>query len=58
MSNLLFLAIALGVFLVGAAIVLLVNRVRTGPSSPIDEFRNEMGAIAPPLTDDPSRRRN
>jgi len=58
MSNLIFLAIALGVFLVGAIIVLAVNRARTGSSSPIDEFRNEMGAIAPPITDDPLRRRN
>jgi len=58
MSNLIFLAIALGVFVVGGVIVVIVNRVRTGSSSPIDEFRNEMGAIAPPIADDPRRRRN
>lgn len=57
MSNLIFLAIALGVFLVGGLIVLIANRVRSGPASPIDEFRNEMGAIAPPI-DDPRRPRN
>lgn len=57
MSNLIFLAVALGVFVVGGALVLLVNRGRTGDSSPVDEFRNEMGAIAPQRFDDSSRRR-
>lgn len=57
MSNLIFLAVAFGVFVVGGALVLLVNKSRTGGSSPVDQFRNEMGAIAPKRFDDPSQRR-
>jgi hypothetical protein len=47
MSSLIFLAIAVGIFLIGAAIVWFRHRDRTTFTTSIDEFNSKMGALSP-----------
>lgn len=57
MENLLYLAIAAGVFTIGCGFVLLRHRQRpTTFGSSIDRFKHEMGALNPDSP--PDRRRS
>ena len=47
MSSLIFLAIAVGIFLVGAMIVWFRHRDRTTFTTSIDDFSTKMGALSP-----------
>lgn len=47
MSSLLFLAIAMGVFLVGSLILWIRHRDRSTFTTSIDEFNSNMGALSP-----------
>lgn len=57
MSGLAFLAIAVGVFLVGSIILWIRNRDRTTFTTSIDEFNSEMGALSPDEDSDSGRPR-
>ena len=48
MDGLIFLAIAIGVSLVGAFLLWLRTRERRSFHSSIDDFKANMGALAPP----------
>jgi len=58
MSSLAFLAIALGVFLVGSIVVWIRHRDRTTFTTSIDEFNSEMGALSPDAEPDSSEPRS
>ena len=58
MSSLAFLAIALGVFLVGSIVVWIRHRDRTTFTTSIDEFNSEMGALSPAAEPDSSEPRS
>jgi hypothetical protein len=57
MSSLVFLAIAVGVSVLGTAVLWLFSREHRSYDSSINDFRKNMGALAPPDEDKKSSRR-
>ena len=56
MTSLAFLAIALGISVLGTAVLWLFSRERRTYDSSIKDFRKNMGALAPPDEEKKSRR--
>jgi hypothetical protein len=57
MSSLVFLAIAVGVSVLGTCLLWLFSRERRTYDSSINDFRKNMGALAPPEHEKKSDRR-
>ncbi|MDH3755157.1 MAG: hypothetical protein OEU32_14900 [Acidimicrobiia bacterium] len=57
MGSLLFLAIALGIFVLGSLLLWWRSRERRSFNSSIDDFEANMGALAPDARERSKRRR-